>query len=317
MPFNGQAAPVKMVTLTLQIPAVAMATLEKAAEKKGFKPSHYAQMLFDAAFAVRVGIDKRQTPLDRELDEQVRLVFAHAGQGTPAAIGRAIGMPADRVERILAAWQHAAGGKAVSSNTPERPSINDESSPEAGPQAEASLAGTGTGTLAGREGRREGEAASADLPTNAVERRMSEGSSQDEAEDAGVTSSGGENPAPIPAPKPKAKPKPAPVAVRPDAPSAPPPPKAKDLPAGRFIIGDLTERQSTVFAQAVKRINAGESVRTDDIANATGLKWHDVSSALKTLMGRALLARSAGTYVITSRGAELVASHLLFNQQAA
>lgn len=49
----------------------------------------------------------------------------------------------------------------------QRPSINDEPSPEAGPQAEAShCQDTGVGTLAGHEGRREGEAASADLPTN-------------------------------------------------------------------------------------------------------------------------------------------------------
>lgn len=48
----------------------------------------------------------------------------------------------------------------------ERPSTDDESSPEAGPQAQASHAGTGTGTLADREGRSEGEAVSADLPTN-------------------------------------------------------------------------------------------------------------------------------------------------------
>ncbi|MER9217901.1 hypothetical protein NKI48_03050 [Mesorhizobium sp. M0644] len=46
----------------------------------------------------------------------------------------------------------------------ERPSIDDEASPEAGPQAEASLVGTDTGTLADREGRSEGEAAFVDLP---------------------------------------------------------------------------------------------------------------------------------------------------------
>jgi len=54
---------------------------------------------------------------------------------------------------------------ARETNAP-RPSINDEPSPGAGLQAEALLAGTGTGTLAGREGRREGEAASACLPTD-------------------------------------------------------------------------------------------------------------------------------------------------------
>ncbi|MER9710210.1 hypothetical protein NKJ13_08065 [Mesorhizobium sp. M0174] len=46
----------------------------------------------------------------------------------------------------------------------QRPSINDEPSLGAGPQAEASLAGIGSRTLADREGRLEGEAASADLP---------------------------------------------------------------------------------------------------------------------------------------------------------
>ncbi len=50
-------------------------------------------------------------------------------------------------------------------DTPERASISDESSPEAGPQAEASLAGTGTGTLVDREARPRGQAVSADLPT--------------------------------------------------------------------------------------------------------------------------------------------------------
>jgi hypothetical protein len=51
-------------------------------------------------------------------------------------------------------------------NAPERPSHDDEPSPEVGPQAEASPAGTGAGTLADREGRHEGEAASADLSAN-------------------------------------------------------------------------------------------------------------------------------------------------------
>lgn len=54
--------------------------------------------------------------------------------------------------------------KAAAQNAPEA-LVNDEPSPEAGPQAEASLAGTGTGTPADREGRIDGEAASVDLPT--------------------------------------------------------------------------------------------------------------------------------------------------------
>lgn len=55
--------------------------------------------------------------------------------------------------------------KAAKSNAREA-LVNDEPSPEAGPQAEASHSqDTGVGTLADREGRHEGEAASVDLPT--------------------------------------------------------------------------------------------------------------------------------------------------------
>lgn len=56
-------------------------------------------------------------------------------------------------------------GINASRKNAQRPSTNDEPSPEAGPQAEASLAGTGAAMPADREGRREGEATSVDLPT--------------------------------------------------------------------------------------------------------------------------------------------------------
>ncbi|MCY1294690.1 hypothetical protein D9M68_150900 [compost metagenome] len=62
--------------------------------------------------------------------------------------------------------------------THQRPSTNDEPSPEAGPQAEASPAGTGAGTLADREGRHDGEEASADLPTKSEKATVA---AQDEA----------------------------------------------------------------------------------------------------------------------------------------
>lgn len=252
---NTNPAGLKMVPLSLQIPAVAMATLEKAAEKKGFKPSHYAQMLFDAAFAVRVGIDKRQTPLDRELDEQVRLVFAHAGQGTPSAIARALGMPADRVERILAAWEHVAGGKV---EPIEDPVDVDEDTDE--DEAQEPVA---------------------------------------EAEEA----------APAPAPKPAVRAEKAPPA---------PAPVTHDIPAPKpsKTIGDLTGRQSLVFAEMVKRIEGGERILADEIAAATGMRWGDVNGAMNTLMGRALISRSAGKYVLTTRGLDLAAKHLLTQQAA-
>ena len=60
-----------------------------------------------------------------------------------------------------------AAAKSAADETHQRPSNSDEPSPEAGPQAEAShCQDTGVGTLADREGRIEGEAASVDLPTN-------------------------------------------------------------------------------------------------------------------------------------------------------
>lgn len=73
--------------------------------------------------------------------------------------------PFDYGTKALYDEQFAAANGAAN-ETHERPSTNDEPSPEAGPQAEASLAGTGTGTLADREGRPEGEEASAVLPTH-------------------------------------------------------------------------------------------------------------------------------------------------------
>lgn len=77
--------------------------------------------------------------------------------------------PATSHDARMATGEAGAEIAAASSSYSEmhqRPSINDEPYPEAGPQAQASLAGTGTGTLAGREGRIEGEAALAGLPTH-------------------------------------------------------------------------------------------------------------------------------------------------------
>lgn len=67
------------------------------------------------------------------------------------------------------ATMKTAGINASRKNAPEGPQLNDEPSPEVGPQAEASQSqDTGVGTLAGREGRREGEAVSAGLPTRII-----------------------------------------------------------------------------------------------------------------------------------------------------
>jgi len=60
------------------------------AESKGYKPSAFAQMLFDAAFAARVGHERGVPVSDRELDLHVRFATALAdGVGT-ATLERAV-----------------------------------------------------------------------------------------------------------------------------------------------------------------------------------------------------------------------------------
>lgn len=99
---------------------------------------------------------------DREIEAEVDLYLAVLGEP------RARSAPA-RVEIIEEIPPHDPETGEVIIDAPESSnhdvSVGDEPSPEAGPQAEASPVGTDGGTLAGHEGDREGEAASAGLPT--------------------------------------------------------------------------------------------------------------------------------------------------------
>lgn len=99
-------APVPMVTLPIKITAKAQSVLFDAAKKAGYRSaSDYGALLFNAAFAARVGQMRDQPVSDRELDEQVRLVLACAGQADTAAIGKAVGIPEAGVVKILDAWR--------------------------------------------------------------------------------------------------------------------------------------------------------------------------------------------------------------------
>ena len=91
------------IPISLSMPPKAYQRLFEMARKKGYQPTAYAQMLFDAAFAARVGQERDDPVSDAELDEQVRLVFACAGQGSTAAISKATGLPESRVDKILSA----------------------------------------------------------------------------------------------------------------------------------------------------------------------------------------------------------------------
>ncbi|MBP0439606.1 hypothetical protein [Tianweitania sediminis] len=104
------AAPVP-VTLTVQLLPKAFANLQEQAKAKGYTANKYTQLLFDAAFAARIGQVRGAPATDAELDEQVRLVFACCGEAEPAAIAKATGLPIERVELVLDGLKQAAKAK--------------------------------------------------------------------------------------------------------------------------------------------------------------------------------------------------------------
>jgi hypothetical protein len=99
------------ISLTIKLPPQAHQRLHAMAKPRGYTASAYAQLLFDAAFAARVGQERETPASDAELDRQVSLVFACAGQGDTNAISRATGVAPARVEAILAAWRRSANRK--------------------------------------------------------------------------------------------------------------------------------------------------------------------------------------------------------------
>lgn len=95
----------QMVALTIKVRPRAYQRLCEMGKARGYQPGTFAQLLFDAAFAARVGQERDDPVADEELDEQVRLVFACAGQGDTGAIAKATGVPQPRVATILAGFK--------------------------------------------------------------------------------------------------------------------------------------------------------------------------------------------------------------------
>lgn len=85
----------------LRLTGAAYRALQARARRAGYSTTGYGQLLFDAAFAARIGQEREGAPVDGELDEQIRLVFCMAGQANTHAIAKATGIPEQRVERIL------------------------------------------------------------------------------------------------------------------------------------------------------------------------------------------------------------------------
>jgi hypothetical protein len=96
---------VQPVSITIKVAPRAHQCLHAMGKPQGYSPTTYAQLLFEAGFAARIGQVRGAPVTDAELDEQVRLVFAFAGQGNTAAIAKATGMLEARVVKILDAWK--------------------------------------------------------------------------------------------------------------------------------------------------------------------------------------------------------------------
>ncbi len=99
------------VTISIRMLPRAHQKLHDLAKAKGYSASGYAALLYEAAFAARIGQERGDPVTDAELDEQVRLVFACAGQANTAAIAKATGIPEVRVVRILDGWKKAGRAK--------------------------------------------------------------------------------------------------------------------------------------------------------------------------------------------------------------
>lgn len=104
--------PAQSVSLTVKLTPRAHQRLHDMAKASGYQASLYAQMLFDAAYAARVGMEIEAEPSDAVLDAMCRAVLALAGSHDPKAIARATGIAEATVDRILGGWREAGKGPA-------------------------------------------------------------------------------------------------------------------------------------------------------------------------------------------------------------
>ncbi len=99
--------------ITIMVTPLVERNVEERARKLGYKPSDYVRMLFEAAYAARVGQERELPATDVELDEQVRLVMCLAGQADHASISKATGVRTTLVAAIFEGFSILRAGKAV------------------------------------------------------------------------------------------------------------------------------------------------------------------------------------------------------------
>jgi hypothetical protein len=93
------------ISMTIKLAPLAHKRLFEDAKPRGYTPTAFAQLLFDAAFAARMRQVKERPADDAELDEMVRATLCLAGDFSTAAIARRLGLSEQLVERILDGWR--------------------------------------------------------------------------------------------------------------------------------------------------------------------------------------------------------------------
>lgn len=95
----------QLVPVTVKLLPKQHQRLHEEAKRHGYAPSTYAQLLFEAAFAARMGQISEKPASDAELDHQVRQALILAGIGDTSEIAQATGLSEATVDRILSAWR--------------------------------------------------------------------------------------------------------------------------------------------------------------------------------------------------------------------
>jgi hypothetical protein len=89
--------------ITIDVPAVMFEGMVAKAKEAGLRPSQYAAMLFEAAYAARVGKIE-----DRDLDATIGIIMVLSVNCPTVQIARALKISEDLVVRIIAAWREMA-----------------------------------------------------------------------------------------------------------------------------------------------------------------------------------------------------------------
>lgn len=99
--------------VNIELSPKAYDALTARAKTMGYSASAYARLLFDAAFAERIGWEKQNPASNPDLDETVRAVFCLAGQFEPATISRVTGAPETLIKKILSGWKAQSKSRAA------------------------------------------------------------------------------------------------------------------------------------------------------------------------------------------------------------